>query len=368
MRPSLLALLLLAAPLHGQCPGGVCPVQPRVSEGREPYGNNAHPWARGTVDDCVCQVQSGNAFGSGVCVAYDADSKRALILTAAHVAEGGKEFRCTFPDGASVPAAVAASDATADVAVLVASSDRPLRFTHVGADDARPGARILKIGFPAMRHVIGEGTAGEVHGQVAFGRLTVRPGDSGCGVFDARGYVVGVVSGFVVQRDDTAIYCCVGPIRRLLDRCREDWLKRRQQPPPPRPAPAPPRPRTQTPEPPPAQPDPFNPPAARAEVDAALADVQAKLAALEKALATQPAPRPGPAGPAGPAGPQGPPGPRGDPGKAADAGAILSTLDRLAAVQAAQQKQIDSILQTQPGPAGTPAPLRVRIVPAEKGD
>lgn len=245
-----LQVFVLALAL-GQCPGGVCPIQPqqprwqpapRVQEQRQPGTAGpyaAHPWHQGTVDDCVCQVQSDKAYGSGTCVYFDAGRGQGFILTAAHVVEGGSWFRMTFPTGTICTGSVAGSDRDADIAFLLVTSDKPLKSTSIGADDTQPGERILKIGFPSAQHVLGEGTPWQAQGSQMWGKLHVRPGDSGCGVFDDRGFLVGVVSAFLVQQPEVATYARVGPIRRLFDRCRDQWWERRQQQPQPQPIPAP---------------------------------------------------------------------------------------------------------------------------------
>jgi hypothetical protein len=156
---------------------------------------------------------------------------------------------------------------------------------------------------------------------------------------------------------------CNGPVRTILDRSRERWLQRRggqapparQQPQPVQQPPRPIAPPTSTAE----------PPLANSGADLALADVQARVAALEKTVrATRPpaqgppgaagiAGLPGQPGPQGPAGSPGPAGPPGPAGKDADTAALVAAIEDL-------RKQLAS----KPSAPETPAPTRVRVVPA----
>lgn len=303
----------------------------------------------GTVEDSACRVtnwfkekdRSGKwiaSGGSGVCVAYDKDAGEAFILSVYHVTGGdyASKLQISFPDGTAFnDGRLVATDMVNDLAVIVVRTQKPLPVVKVAETDPPEGARVIKIGYPVgpdhKTHLVIH--AGTVLGRFLRDRasycMDVWSGDSGCGIFlSDRGVVVGVVS----SRSDGhyAHGACVGPIRAILDRSRERWLKRRGSDPFAKPAPQP------SPE--------RRPPAAMPPVVVAPPLPQA--------------PAPGPRGADGAPGPAGPAGPQGPPGKDADTTALAAAL--------AELRQEIQALKNSSAPPQAPAPAtRVRIVPAQ---
>lgn len=320
-RLALLALLILPS----FAPGQTCP------DCNKTPAYQIEPWRPGSVDDCCCIVSAGNGGGSGTCVAYDSERKQGIVITAKHVVRGWRSFKCTFPDGTVAVGSLAKLDDEADVAAILVNSDRKLETTEVAADDAPVDSAIVKIGFPHGRHITSDGRV------LAILRLRprrdalpcineadfyVNPGDSGCGVFDSTGHLVGVVKGF--ETDEwgrrTARPCChysaVAPIRRVLDWSRENWWRRRGSGQSPQQQYAPQQQ---------SQPSQTLPPKATTTTapPADLSTLEKRIAALEAAKPIA-----------------GPPGPAGRDGKDADNSAILQQL-------ASMQLTIDALAKRQ---------------------
>ena len=303
------------------------------------------------------------AGGSAVCVF--AEGGVGVMLTARHIyLRHATSYRADtvicFPDGRKFLATQATAHAqtnrdpqTTDLACLVFryTGKAPLAVPVATAEPA-PGATLWQIGFPAAtqgRQDIREGPCVPGPAGMVKARILIRSGNSGGGLFDNKGRLVGIT----VTSEDAAQNCqavATTTCRRFYEQTCLPLVGRRPRPQQPQPVPPPASTA------PPAAP--ATPPAAPPAPDgtAALEKILARLERIE-AIKAQPGP-PGPAGPAGARGPQGeggpvgPRGPQGQPGAPADE-ARLAALER---ELAALREQLKSI-------AAQP-PQRVRVVPA----
>lgn len=138
----------------------------------------------------------GPASGSGTVVNSPAGP---VVLTAKHVVEGAVALAVMAPNGRWYPATVLATDPAADLAA-VSWAGGP-GFAEVG-EGTNAGERVRMFGHP-MARPLQSPKSGTVVGLVGLSVGGVRegfnaglasePGDSGAGVFDDAGKVVGVV-------------------------------------------------------------------------------------------------------------------------------------------------------------------------------
>lgn len=306
MRRLMLALLLLIpTPAWSQCPGGVCPVQ-----------RPAQQATRGTVADATVRVRNyvgrGVDCGSGTIAGWDATTNEALIVSCDHLwREGIGNVLVDVQGAGSYSASVLGRDSRLDVSLLsIRLPSRPT-VSPISTRPPQPGEPVWKVGYPhAQQSPDTRGGRVSSYGAEYTAELHCEQGDSGGGIFNSGGYLVGVVSGGDGRMT-------VGPgIAAILALEKTCWPRRHgggvrvgvgvgvgvQAPAPPPPQPAPPA------DPTPAAPSP--------SVDAELAHQLREIREELKRLRDQP-PQ---AGPQGPPGPQGAPGPRGPQGIAGPPG------------------------------------------------
>lgn len=127
-----------------------------------------------------------------------------LLLTSAHVVEGGGEVRAAFSDGSEVAARVVGRDPLSDLAVLRADDVVPPALTLGDAATLRVGQLVVALGNP--RGLAGSVTAGIVSAlgrslPTGAGRIVdevvqtdaaLNPGSSGGALADTAGRLVGV--------------------------------------------------------------------------------------------------------------------------------------------------------------------------------
>jgi len=171
------------------------------------------------VETTACGHASGTT-GSAILLADE------MVLVAAHVVIAATELTVTH-DGRNYAAELRRLDARTDLALL----DVP----------GLSAASVLRLGrprAPSTVHIVGNGPSGsvdvgilrlvqirieEVRSSVRAQRFgfevdyRVELGDSGAGVFDARGDLVGVVFGRSTVRDDRSFVVHADEIDVLLD-------------------------------------------------------------------------------------------------------------------------------------------------------
>jgi hypothetical protein len=166
---------------------------------------------------CRITVGDGTA-GSGTLVASSSDA--GLVLTCSHLFDGSaSKIVVAFANGQRFAAHLVERDRAHDLAALVIR--RP-DAEPAQVSEGEPAGTISACGFGpngqlrcVPGNVVGSALAvGATYPSVTMSG-TVRPGDSGGGVFNASGRLVGVVWG---QRDGLTYATCGQPLRNLLDR------------------------------------------------------------------------------------------------------------------------------------------------------
>ena len=148
------------------------------------------------------QQREAKAGGSGVIISEDG-----YIVTNNHVIEGATKLRVTLPDGRAFDAKTIGTDPATDVALIKIDASGLPTLPFGSSDDLRLGEWVLAIGYPMeLQSTI---TAGIVSAKARqLGALNnrygiesfiqtdaaVNPGNSGGGLFDSNGTLIGIVS------------------------------------------------------------------------------------------------------------------------------------------------------------------------------
>ena len=228
---SLLVIVLVLAPntAHGQyatCPDGLCPVN-RTPSGPPPSALSS------PLSAASCRVTVGDgSAGSGTLIARNATT--GLVLTCSHLFdESTANVVVAFANGRRYGARIVDRDRTNDLAALLIRrpDDEPV---EVSADD-EPMGLLSACGFgPDGRfrcvrgNVVGQATPiGATYPSVVVSGA-VRPGDSGGGVLNTSGRLVGVVWG---EQGGQTYLTCGRPLRRFLQRVLGEDNRTARQPP-----------------------------------------------------------------------------------------------------------------------------------------
>jgi hypothetical protein len=204
-------------PVTGQ---RVCGVAPGQSLSRTVPALNLRPSGIDNSAYCRISVADGST-GSGTLIGCD--EQTGLVLTCAHLFDTSADgITVSFPNGERFAARLLDRDRAHDLAALLIR--RPNVAPRV-VSDTEPLQILTACGFgPNGEFRCVEGAAlGEVKANGATYpsqtiRGAVRPGDSGGGVLDAQGRVIGVIWG---QRDGVTYTTCGKPVREFLKRvCR----------------------------------------------------------------------------------------------------------------------------------------------------
>ncbi len=162
--------------------------------------------------------------GSGFSVAPD------LVMTNAHVVAGQDETTVVRPDGTRLTATPVAFDPDRDLALL---SVPGLDQTPLAVVDGEVGATVAVFGHPGGQNAIRVAPASVRQQVMAVGRglyglgvvrrsvyvlaADLSPGDSGAGLVDTDGDVVGVAFAIAPDRDTTAYALTAAELRPVLE-------------------------------------------------------------------------------------------------------------------------------------------------------
>ena len=151
------------------------------------------------------QVVSG--AGSGVIFGRsEANKKNYYIVTNHHVIDGAENISVRLRDGSEYPCTLIGSDVIADLGVLQIVSDKELTVAELGDSDSLVvGEEIVVIGNPLGRlgGTVTDGIISALERKVNVEGLemtllqhsaAISPGNSGGGIFDTSGYLIGVVN------------------------------------------------------------------------------------------------------------------------------------------------------------------------------
>ena len=157
-------------------------------------------------------VVSGSMFsqyvssGAGSGVIISQADKVGYIVTNNHVIQGATSIVVRLKDGTELPAALVGTDSATDLAILTVNTDQKLTVATLGDSDTLVvGQEVLAIGNP-LGQLGGTVTNGIVSAlerevQIDGEKMTllqtnaaVNPGNSGGGLFDMYGRLVGVVN------------------------------------------------------------------------------------------------------------------------------------------------------------------------------
>ena len=184
---------------------------PRLAEPGLSVDSNAH-----------CRISVGDgSTGSGTLIAVD--ESIGMVLTCSHLFDGSAgRIVVAFPNGERFAARMIDRDRAHDLAALAIR--RP-NLAPLDVSEVESGGRLAPCGFGPNGQfrcvrgaIVGQAVAvGAVYPSLTIAGA-VRPGDSGGGVLNTSGQVVGVVWG---QRDGLTYATCGRPLREFLDRIRD---------------------------------------------------------------------------------------------------------------------------------------------------
>ena len=160
--------------------------------------------------------------GSGVILSEDG-----YIATCAHVVDGAKSVKVTLNDDTSYDAAIVGTDKKNDIAIIKIDA-KDLTPAVVGdSETLTVGSEVIAIGNP-LGELRGTATAGiisatnrtiEVEGQAMTLIQTdaaISPGNSGGGLFDATGKLIGIVNAKVSDSRAEGLGFAI-PVNSVLD-------------------------------------------------------------------------------------------------------------------------------------------------------
>lgn len=216
------ATLLFASLAHPQCTGRFCyPVDPWSSAESSGLTLNTQPSTLNPSSHCRIFVGDGSV-GSGTLIGKN--DATGLVLTCSHLFDqSATNIIVEFPDGSRFGARLVDRDAANDLAALLIQTPAA-EPVEVCDDDLPQAAQLTACGYggngifrPARGIVAGAAQAvGATFPSLKI-RSAVRPGDSGGGVLDYAGRLVGVVWGC---RDGETYLTCGRPLRDFLHRIR----------------------------------------------------------------------------------------------------------------------------------------------------
>ena len=157
----------------------------------------------------------GASTGSGVIYKYDNNTKTYFVVTNAHVVKDITTVKVFDGDSIYYPAEIIGSDSQNDVAVITFTTDllgetrefKALDFMDSEIlDEVTIGQTALAIGCPLdinnYNH-LSVGVVSEVSGKKIFTDATVNPGNSGGGLYNMAGRLIGLINSKTVWTTQT---------------------------------------------------------------------------------------------------------------------------------------------------------------------
>ena len=160
--------------------------------------------------------------GSGVILTEDG-----YIATCAHVVDGAKSVKVTLNDDTSYDAAIVGTDSKNDIAIIKIDAEGLTPAVVGDSETLTVGSEVIAIGNP-LGELRGTATAGiisatnrtiEVEGQAMTLIQTdaaISPGNSGGGLFDATGKLIGIVNAKVSDSRAEGLGFAI-PVNSVLD-------------------------------------------------------------------------------------------------------------------------------------------------------
>ena len=160
--------------------------------------------------------------GSGVILSEDG-----YIATCAHVVDGAKSVKVTLNDDTSYDATIVGTDAKNDIAIIKIDATGLVPAVVGDSETLTVGSEVIAIGNP-LGELRGTATAGiisatnrtiEVEGQAMTLIQTdaaISPGNSGGGLFDATGKLIGIVNAKVSDSRAEGLGFAI-PVNSVLD-------------------------------------------------------------------------------------------------------------------------------------------------------
>ena len=160
--------------------------------------------------------------GSGVIISEDG-----YIATCAHVVEGAKSVKVTLNDDTTYDASVVGADKKNDIAIIKIEAEGLTPAVIGDSTTLTVGSEVIAIGNP-LGELRGTATAGiisatnrtiEVEGQTMTLVQTdaaISPGNSGGGLFDATGKLIGIVNAKVSDSKAEGLGFAI-PVNSVLD-------------------------------------------------------------------------------------------------------------------------------------------------------
>lgn len=157
-----------------------------------------------TTENMVSDYFAGgrvvSGAGSGVII-----SKDGVIITNNHVVSGAQNITVTLPDGTEYPATVVGTDASTDIAVIKINATGLTPATVADSADISVGDFCIAIGNPmgTLGGTVTDGIVSALDREITIDGYTmnllqmnaaVSPGNSGGGLFNNRGELIGIVN------------------------------------------------------------------------------------------------------------------------------------------------------------------------------
>jgi len=164
------------------------------------------------ISDCVISVQAGDGVGAGVVV-----NAEGYAVTCAHVVAEAGQATVTLADGSEVGAAVEASDAERDLALLKLERQNLPAARFAASGSMQPGAAVAAVGSPlGLEGSVTSGVVSAVEREIDGKQYlqidaALNLGSSGGPVINEKGQIVGLATktaeeaqnvGFAIPAED----------------------------------------------------------------------------------------------------------------------------------------------------------------------